>query len=171
MDYRQVGNSISTLLRTAVPEGGSTSKYDKIPLVDDSREVIVSHIKSTYTTETGEMINGKEVIDTANTYKNMIKSSEGELEGIKTKAKLLEAEISKEKENVNRSKQTNNMLQILFWTIIAVIGVYSIGGSWVHGVGFAVLLVGFGFVLYSRGETGIGDFSSIKQWISTTLGL
>ena len=171
MDYRQVGNSISTLLRTAVPEGGSTSKYDKIPLVDDSREVIVSHIKSTYTTETGEMINGKEVIDTANTYKNMIKSSEGELEGIKTKAKLLEAEISKEKENVKRSKQTNNMLQILFWTIIAVIGVYSIGGSWVHGVGFAVLLVGFGFVLYSRGETGIGDFSSIKQWISTTLGL
>lgn len=171
MDYRLVGDSINTLLRTAVPEGGSTSKYDKIPLVDDSREVIVSHIKSTYTTETGEMINGKEVIDTANTYKNMLKSSEGELEGIEVKAKTLEAEISKEKQNVKRAKEANNMLQILFWTIIAVIAVYSIGGSWVHGVGFAVLLVGFGFVLYSRGETGIGDFSSIKQWISTTLGL
>ena len=170
MDYRQVGDSISTLLRTAVPEGGSTSKYDKIPLVNDSREVIVSHIKSTYTTETGEMINGKEVIDTANTYKNMLKTSEGELEGIKVKAQTLEAEISKEKENVKRAKEVNNMLQILFWTIIAVIAVYSVGGSWVHGVGFAVLLVGFGFVLYSRGETGIGDFSSIKQWIATTLG-
>jgi hypothetical protein len=170
MDYRQVGDSISTLLRTAVPEGGSTSKYDKIPLANDSREVIVSHIKSTYTTETGEMINGKEVIDTANTYKNMLKTSEGELEGIKVKAQTLEAEISKEKENVKRAKEANNMLQILFWTIIAVIAVYSVGGSWVHGVGFAVLLVGFGFVLYSRGETGIGDFSSIKQWISTTLG-
>ena len=72
MDYRRVGDSINTLLKTAVPEGGSTSKYDKIPLADDSREVIVSHIKSTYTTETGEMINGKEVIDTVNTYKNMI---------------------------------------------------------------------------------------------------
>jgi hypothetical protein len=171
MDYRQIGDSISTLLRTAVPEGGSTSKYDKIPLVNDSREVIVSHIKSTYTTETGEMINGKEVIDTANTYKNMLKTSEGELEGIKTKAKTLEAEISKEKENVKRAKETNNMLQILFWTIIAVIAVYSVGGSWVHGVGFAVLLVGFGFVLYSRGEIEVTDFSSIKQWISTTLGL
>ena len=171
MDHRLVGDSINTLLRTAVPKGGSTSKYDKIPLVDDSREVIVSHIKSTYTTETGERINGKEVIDTANTYKNMLKSSEGELEGIEVKAKTLEAEISKEKQNVKRAKEANNMLQILFWTIIAVIAVYSIGGSWVHGVGFAVLLVGFGFVLYSRGETGIGDFSSIKQWISTTLGL
>jgi hypothetical protein len=171
MDYRQVGDSISTLLRTAVPEGGSTSKYDKIPLVNDSRDVIVSHIKSTYTTETGEMINGKEVIDTANTYKNMLKTSEGELEGIKARANTLEAEISKEKENVKRAKETNNMLQILFWTIIAVIAVYSVGGSWVHGVGFAVLLVGFGFVLYSRGEIEVTDFSSIKQWISTTLGL
>jgi hypothetical protein len=171
MDYRQVGDSISTLLRTAVPEGGSTSKYDKIPLANDSREVIVSHIKSTYTTETGEMINGKEVIDTANTYKNMLKTSEGELEGIKVKAQTLEAEISKEKENVKRAKEANNMLQILFWTIIAVIAVYSVGGSWVHGVGFAVLLVGFGFVLYSRGEIEVTDFSSIKQWISTTLGL
>jgi hypothetical protein len=171
MDYRRVGDSINTLLRTAVPEGGSTSKYDKIPLVNDSREVIVSHIKSTYTTETGEMINGKEVIDTANTYKNMLKTSEGELEGIKEQANTLEAEISKEKENVKRAKEVNNMLQILFWTIIAVIAVYSVGGSWVHGVGFAVLLVGFGFVLYSRGEIEVTDFSSIKQWISTTLGL
>jgi hypothetical protein len=34
-----------------------------------------------------------------------------------------------------------------------------------------VLLVGFGFVLYSRGEIEVTDFSSIKQWISTTLGL
>ena len=171
MDYRRVGDSINTLLKTAVPEGGSTSKYDKIPLVDDSREVIVSHIKSTYTTETGEMINGKEVIDTANTYKNMLKSSEGQLEGIKIRTRTLEAEVSKEKDNVKKSKQVNTMLQILFWTIIAVVAVYAIGGSWVHGIGLVVLIVGFGFVLYSRGETGIGDFSSIKQWISTTLGL
>jgi len=171
MDYRRVGDSINTLLRTAVPEGGSTSKYDKIPLVNDSREVIVSHIKSTYTTETGEMINGKEVIDTANTYKNMLKTSEGELEGIKVKAQTLEAEISKERENVKRAKETNNMLQILFWTIIAVIAVYSVGGSWVHGVGFLILIIGFGIALYSRGEIEVTDFSSFKQWISTTLGL
>jgi len=171
MDYRRVGDSINILLRTAVPEGGSTSKYDKIPLADDGRDIIVSHMKSTYTSETGEMINGKEVIDTANTYKNMLKTSEGELEDIKARSRTLKAEISKEKENVKRSKQTNNMLQILFWTIIAVISVYSIGGSWVHGVGFAVLLGGFGYVLYSRGESESSDFSSIKQWISTTLGL
>jgi hypothetical protein len=100
MDYRRVGDSINTLLRSAIPEGRSTDKYELIPLVNDSREVIVSHIKSTYTTETGEMINGKEVIDTANTYKNMLKSSEGELEGIKVKAQTLEAEISKEKEKL-----------------------------------------------------------------------
>jgi hypothetical protein len=171
MDYRRVGDSINTLLRTAVPEGGSTSKYDKIPLVDDGREIIVSHIKSTYTTETGEMINGKEVIDTANTYKNMIKSSEGELEEIKLKAKTLEAEIVKEKEHVKSSKQTNTILQILFWTIVVVIANYSIGGSWVHGIGFLVLIIGFGFALYSRGEIQVTDFSSFKQWISTTLGL
>ena len=97
MDYRQVGESITTLLKTAVPKGGSTSKYDKIPLADDGREIIVSHIRSTYTTETGEMINAKEVIDTSNTYKNMLKSSEGELAYIKSKTKTLEAEILKKK--------------------------------------------------------------------------
>jgi hypothetical protein len=171
MDYRQVGDSISTLLKTAVPEGGSTSKYDKIPLADDGRDIIVSHMKSTYTSETGEMINGKEVIDTANTYKNMLKTSEGELQAIKTQAQTLESEISKEKEHVKKSKETNKILQILFWTIMAVIAVYSIGGSWVHGAGLAILLAGVGIVLYTRGEKDTGDFSSIKQWISTTLGL
>jgi len=171
MDYRRVGDSITTLLKTAAPEGGSTSKYDKIPLADDSREIIVSHIRSTYTTETGEMINAKEVVDTSNTYKNMLKSTQGELESIKTRTRQLKSKISIEKENVKRSKRTNNMLQILFWTIVIVIAVYSIGGSWVHGVGFLVLIIGFGIALYSRGEIQVTDFSSFKQWISTTLGL
>ena len=171
MDYRQVGDSITTLLKTAVPEGGSTSKYDKIPLVDDGRDIIVSHIRSTYTTETGEMVNAKEVVDTSNTYKNMLKSTEGELADITSKAKTLEAEISKEKERVKASKKTNIILQILFWTIVLVIANYAVGGSWVHGIGFVILIIGFGIALYSRGEIQVTDFSSFKQWISTTLGL
>ncbi len=101
----------------------------------------------------------------------MLKSSEGELAYIKSKTKTLEAEILKKKEHVKSSKQTNTILQILFWTIVLVIVNYSVGGAWVHGVGFLILIIGFGIALYSRGEIEVTDFSSIKQWISTTLGL
>lgn len=170
MDYDKVSQSITTLLKTAVPEGGTTSSYDKIPAVDEQRELIVSHIKSTYTSDTGEMINGKEFVDTANTYKNMLKSAEGQLETIETRTSQLESEISKKRDSIERSKHINNILKILFVTIVLVIVNYVIGSAWVHGIAFVILLIGFGIALYTRGEISIIDFSGIKQWIYTTLG-
>jgi hypothetical protein len=170
MDYDKVGQSVTTLLKTAVPEGGTTSQYDKIPAVDEQRELIVSHLKSTYTTETGEMLNAKEFVDTSNTYKNMLKVADGELQTIHTKEKSLESNIAKQKENIEKSKHVNTMLQMLFVTFLIVIVIYTIGGSWAHSISLIILIVGFGIVLYTRGELPATDFSSIKQWISTTLG-
>jgi hypothetical protein len=171
MDYTKVGESITTLLKSAVPEGGSTKDYDKIPAVDQQRELIVSHLKSTYTTETGEMINAKEFVDTSNTYKNMLKVAEGELETIYSKKNTLESGIAKQKEAIEKSKRVNAMLQMLFAILLIVIVIYSIWGSWAHGVGLVVLVIGFGIVLYTRGEIPPLHFSDMKQWISTTLGL
>ena len=171
MDYDKVSKSVMTLLKTAVPEGGSTKDYDKIPAVDEQRELILSHIKSTYVSDTGEMINAKEFVDTSKTYKNMLKSGEGELETVQTRTKQLEAEISKKKDSIETSKHINNVLKILFVTILLVIVNYAIGGEWVHSIGLLILLIGFGIVLYTRGEKSIIDFSAIKQWISMTLGL
>lgn len=171
MDYTKVGDSIAILLKSAVPEGGTTQNYDRIAPVEEQRELIVSHIKSTYTTDTGEMLNGKEVIDASNTYKNMLTSSEGELETIRTTSKTLESEITRGKSEIEESRKINNILKILIGTVLLVIVNYAIGGAWVHGVAFLLLIIGFGIALYTRGEISVTDFSSIKQWISTTLGL
>lgn len=171
MDYEKVSQSIATLLKSATPEGGTTKDYGKIPAVDEQRDIIVSHLKSTYTTETGEMLNAKEFVDTANTYRNMLTSAEGEIETIQTREKTLEGEITKQKESIQKSKNVNNVLKILIVTILVTIVIYVLLGSWAHILAFIVLLIGFGIALYTRGELPDTDFSSIKQWISTTLGL
>ena len=171
MDYEKVGQSITSLLKTAVPEGGSTKDYDKIPAVDEQRELIVSHLKSTYTTETGEMLNAKEFVDTSNTYKNILKAADGQLETIYAKEKTLESDIAKQKEQIATSKRINTSLQMLFVTFLIAIVVYTIGGSWAHTIGLIIVVIGFGIVLYTRGEIPNIDFSGIKQWIYTTVGL
>lgn len=171
MDYADISRSVTKLIKTAVPEGGNTSKYNKIRDVDQQRDIVVSHLKSTYTTETGEMINAKEFIDTSNTYKNMLKNTEGELQNIRSKEITLDSKIAEQKGSIQRSKQINTVLQTLFVTLLIVVIVYAIGGPWVHPTAFVVLIIGFGIVLYTRGEMHLLDFSSIRQWISTTLGL
>jgi hypothetical protein len=171
MDYADISRSVTKLIKTAVPEGGNTSKYNKIRDVDQQRDIVVSHLKSTYTSETGEMINAKEFIDTSNTYKNLLKSTEGELQTVRSKEVALERTIVEQKGSVEKSKQVNSILQLLFITLLLVTIIYAIGGPWAHSLAFVVLIAGFGYVLYSRGETDLLDFSSIRQWISTTLGL
>jgi hypothetical protein len=171
MDYDRASQSITTLLKSAVPEGGTTKDYDRIPVVDEQRDIIVSHLKSTYTTETGEMLNAKEFIDTSKTYKNMLKVSEGEMETIQSKTKTLESEIVKEKDHIKKSKNVNNILKILFVTVLIAIVIYVVLGSWAHILAIIILLLGLGIALYTRGEIPSIDFSSIKQWIYTTLGL
>lgn len=171
MDYDKVSQSIATLLKSAVPEGGTTKDYDKIPAVDEQRDIIISHLKSTYTTETGEMLNAKEFVDTSKTYKNMLKVSEGEIETIHTKEKTLESEITKKKEVIQKSKSVNNILKILFVTLLLAIVTYVVLSSWAHVLVFIILLTGFGIAVYTRGEIPETDFSAIKQWIYTTLGL
>lgn len=171
MDYNKVSQSITTLLKSAVPEGGNTKQYEQIPAVDEQGDIIVSHLKSTYTTETGEMINAKELVDTSTTYKNMLKVAEGEIETIQARTQTLESAITKQKSYIEKSKSVNNILQILLATVFLVIVNYAIGGPWVHAIGFILLIIGFGVALYTRGEISMIHFSSIKQWISTTLGL
>ena len=171
MNYNKVSQSITTLLKSAVPEGGTTKEYDKLPAVDEQRDIIVSHMKSTYTTETGEMLNAKEFVDTSKTYKNMLKVSEGEIETIHTKTKTLEEKITKQKEHIEKSRNVNNILKILFVAVVLAIPAYVVMGSWAHILVFIILLIGMGIALYTRGEIPSIDFSSIKQWTSTTVGL
>ena len=171
MNYNKVSQSITTLLKSAVPEGGTTKEYDKLPAVDEQRDIIVSHMKSTYTTETGEMLNAKEFVDTSKTYKNMLKVSEGEIETIHTKTKTLEEKITKQKEHIEKSRNVNNILKILFVAVVLAIPAYVVMGSWAHILVFIILLFGMGIALYTRGEIPSIDFSSIKQWTSTTVGL
>ena len=131
----------------------------------------MSHLKSTYTTETGEMLNAKEFVDTSKTYKNILKVAEGDLETIHAKEKTLESDIAKQKDQIESSKRINTSLQMLFVTFVIAIVVYTIGGSWAHTLGLIIVVVGFGIVLYTRGEIPDIDFSGIKQWIFTILGL
>lgn len=171
MDYDKVSQTITTLLKSAAPEGGTTKEYSKIPAVDEQRDIIISHLKSTYTTETGEMINAKELVDISNTYKNMLTVAEGESDTVQTRRQTLEDAIRKQKDHIEKSKNVNNILKILVATMFLAVVNYAIGGPWVHGIAIILLIIGLGIALYTRGEISLIDFSSIKQWISTTLGL
>jgi uncharacterized membrane protein len=117
------------------------------------------------------MINAKEFVDTSKTYKNMLKVSEGEIESIQAKTRTLENEIIEEKDSIKKSKDINNILKILFVAIFLAIVAYATMGSWAHILVFIILLSGLGIALYTRGEIPPIDFSYIKQWTSTTLGL
>ena len=167
MEFAKATDSINTLLKSATPEGGTTSQYDKIPGMDAQRDLIVSHIKCAYASDTGEMVNTKEFVDTSKTYKNMLTTIEGELDSSRNKLRQLKKNISKTNEEVQKTERTNRILLILLLTVTAAVATYILLGSWGHGLVFMILVGGFMFALYTRGEKLSIDFSPFKQWIST----
>ena len=166
MEFAKATDSINTLLKSATPEGGTTSQYDKIPGMDAQRDLIVSHIKCAYASDTGEMVNTKEFVDTSKTYKNMLTTIEGELEDSRNKLRQLKKNVSKTNEEVQKTERTNRILLILLLTVTAAVAAYILLGSWGHGLVFMILVGGFMFALYTRGEKLSIDFSPFKQWIS-----
>lgn len=168
MEFAKATDSINTILKTAVPAGGTTTQYDQLPAVDAQRDLIVSHVKCTYTSDTGEILNSKEFVDTSNTYKNMLTTQTNELEESRGKIKRLEDNVKKGSTEVEKIERTTRILLILLITISITIGLYILGGQYVHGIAFLILISGFMIVLYTRGEKMDIDFSPIKQWISTT---
>ena len=175
MDYAKTTDAVNILLKSAAPEGGTTKDYDKISGIDGQRDLVVSHLKSTYTTETGEMLNAKEVVDSANTYKHMLNSSNEELGNTRQKIKRIEARIATTKADLKKAEKVKNVLQVLTLTVVIAIGVYLGLGSWGHTPAFFVLLAGFGYVLYTRGEYVRSDsstkFPDIRQWMYKTIDL
>ena len=175
MDYLKKSQDIATLLKSAAPEGGTISDYSKIPTADQDREVIVSHLKSTYTTETGEMLNAKDFADTAKTYKNMMQGTGDELGKTRDKMKELRNKIQEAETEVGKSEKIRNILLILVVSVSSAVALYIMGGEWAHGGALIVLLLGFWYATYSsanpsRSETSY-QFSDITQWMSTTLDL
>lgn len=166
MEFAKATDSINTLLKSATPEGGTTTEYDKIPGMDAQRDLIVSHIKCAYATDTGEMVRTKEFVDTSKTYRNMLTTIEGELDSSRNKLRQLKKNISKTREEVEKTERTNRILFILLLTVTAAVTLYVMLGSWGHGIVFLVLVGGFMFALYTRGEKVTIDFSPFKQWIS-----
>lgn len=172
MDYANTTDALNILLKTAAPEGGTVKDYDKIPGVDAHREFVVSHLKSTYTTETGEMLNAKEVVDSANTYKHMLDSSSEELGTTRNKIKKINRRIESAKLDLEKSEKVRNILQVLTVTVVLAIGVYLALGSWGHSPVFFILLAGFMFVLHTRGdmttftELGLQDINAWSMYDS-----
>ena len=175
MDYAQVTDAVNILLKTAAPEGGTTKDYDKIPGADAQRDLVVSHLKSTYTTETGEMLNSKELVDSINTHKHMMDSSNDELGNTRNKIRKLTETIATTQTDLEKAQKIKNILQILTITVVITIGVYIGMGSWGHTIAFFVLLAGFMYVLYTRGEpvrsNSPVNFSDIRQWMYKTIDL
>lgn len=175
MDYAKTTDAVNILLKSAAPEGGSTKDYDKIPGVDAQRDLVVSHLKSTYTTDTGEMLNAKEFVDSANTYKHMLDSSTDELGKTKDRIKTIESRITTTKMDLEKAEKIRNILQILTVTVVIAIGVYLGLGYWAHTPAFFILLAGFMYVLHTRGESvrldSSAKFPDIRQWMYKTLDL
>lgn len=167
MEYGKATESINFLLKSATPEGGTTAHYDKIPAIEAQRDLIVSHVKCTYTSDTGEMLNSKEFVDTSKNYKNMLTTQTNQLEESKGKLKRLEENVERGTTEVDKLERTTRILMILLITVSITIGMYLLGGGYMHGPAFIVLVAGFMIVLYTRGEKLDIDFSLIKQWTSS----
>jgi hypothetical protein len=167
MEFAKATDSINTLLKSATPEGGTTTQYDKIPGMDAQRDLIVSHIKCAYASDTGEMINTKEFVDTSKTYKNMLTTIEGELDASRNKLRKLEKNVKNASVEADKTERTNRILLTLLITVTIAVALYIMLGSWGHGLVFLILVGGFMFALYTRGEKLSIDFSPFKQWIST----
>lgn len=152
MDFATITDSVNSLIKTAAGTGGNMSSYKDIPSVDSQREIIVSHMKSDYDDKTLNMLNSKKFAESANTFKNLLNSTEGEVQQLHSHAAELETKLHSREADLKLSSSRTTILQILLITIGAVVAIYSVFGwsSYVHLVALASLLSGFGYALYLR---------------------
>ena len=154
MDFATITDQVGSILKSAGRTGGNTKAYVDIPTVDAQREVIVSHLKSNYGTQTSEMLNAKAFVDTANVQRNLLRSTEGEIQKLNSHASSLETKVHTREADLKLSSGRTLILQVLGATIAIVVAVYSVFGSleYVHAVALSCLAAGFGYALYLRGN-------------------
>jgi len=164
MDFATITDNVNVILKTAGVEGGTTDAYKDIPSVDAQREIIVSHMKSDYSDKTLKALNAKAFADTANTYRNMTTSTEGDIEKLRSNASDLETKVNTREKDLKASSQRTLILQVLAGTIALVVAVYYMFGSseYVHSLALACLVVGFGYAMYLRGS---GDTKTIVNYL------
>jgi len=178
MDFATITNNVNSIIKTSGKEGGTTDAYKDIPSVDAQREIIVSHMKSEYNDKTLKMLNAKAFADTANTYKNLKTSTEGEIEKLRSHASELETKIHTREDDLKNSSSKSLVLQILLMTLASVIGVYYTmrGFEYVHAIALGCILIGFGYSQYVQAHPGttaadifnsVGNFLSAKASIPT----
>ena len=154
MDFATITDRTNSIIKTAAGKGGTTDAYKDIPSVDAQREIIVSHMKSEYSDRTLNMLNAKAFADTANTYKNLTTSTEGEIEKLRSNASEIETKIHGREADLKNSKSRTTILLVLAITVAAVVAIYSVLSSseYVHAFAITCLAIGFGYALYLRGQ-------------------
>jgi hypothetical protein len=166
MDFATITNNANSIIKTAGGAGGDTTAYQSLEPVDSQREIIVSHLKSEYSDKTIQAINAKVFTDTAKTYKNMLTTNEGEVQKLNSHASELEVKINKREAQLKSSTSKTLVLQVLALTLGAVVAVYTVlGGSpYVHAIGLACVLGGFGYALLLNSEATQGKFTPENIW-------
>lgn len=146
MDYLKKSRDIDAKLKAAAEEGGTA---ENLPTNDEERELIISHMKSTYTTETGEMLTAKEFADTAKTYRNMMQGTDDDLGNSRDKTKALRDKIADAETEVGKAEKVKNTLFILMISVSSAVVLYVMGGEWAHGGALVVLVLGFWYASLS----------------------
>ena len=169
MDFATITNNANSIIKTAGGSGGDMNAYQNLEPVDSQREIIVSHLKSEYSDKTIKAINAKVFTDTAKTYKNMLKTNEGEVEKLNSHASELEVKINKREAQLKSSTDKTVTLQVLAGTLAVVVAVYTVmrASPYVHAIGLAFIAVGLGYALLLNGDTTKGKFAPVDIWNST----
>jgi len=154
MDFATITDNVNSIIKTAGVKGGNTGDYKNIPSVDAQREIIVSHMQSEYNDKTIRMLNAKAFGDTAKTYKNMLKSTEGEVQKLSSHASELETKVHTREADLKLSESRTAILQVLAGSVAITIAIYAMLGSseYVHAIALMCLAIGFGYAMYIKGE-------------------
>lgn len=152
MDYTKSAETIADILKSAAPQGGTTTRYTELTSADIARDSVVSKLKADYEQETHNKVDAKDFSNVQKTYQNMLYSAEGDLETIHSSKQDIQQELDSKKQILVQNEQTRTILQILAATLLATFIVYFVLGSfgYVHLVAFAVLGAGFGYALYLK---------------------
>lgn len=152
MDYTKSSETIADILKSAAPQGGTTTRYSELANLDAARDSSVSQLKAKYTQETQNKLDTKAFSNVQKTYQNMLYSAEGDLDTIHYAKNDVQSEIDSKKTILIQNEQVRDILQILAATLLATFIVYFVLGSFwfVHLIAFAVLGAGFGYALYLK---------------------
>ena len=155
MDYVGLSDDVSSHIRKAGDAGNQGDPLNHLNSAsggDRGRQTIVSHLLMDYDEKTLNAIKSKKLVDSANTHKNLLTTNDGEIERLHSHARQLETKINDETANLKIGGVKSNVLKVLLGTVLLVVGIYIILGSYenVHAIAFVVLVVGVGYSLYIR---------------------